>query len=602
MPGENEMSSNEKEFSKDFNMMEKSELEKYLNDENFKLDFVNKQKEKLKNIDLIEKNYGELYGWKSLLSKNRPLSCYTHSKKINQNYKDSNGNIYEERKNIEYDMNNNNLQENREKENAEFFDSAEVNSSSINKKKYKHPFRDETIRENEKNNFSSVEKSDKKKEKSDFVFPIALIDENEDKLYEFITIPKNISERRKKMEYFLHIQSKSQKNFAKKKISKSKKKGNTLRNSVSLNTTQINNPLYKDETVQASGFINICNNNKNKNLSKTFSKAFNNNSRVSQSLVSRIKKKSNAVKNIAPRPMSVYAKRSDSAVYYMSKEFSDYFKQDLKEFSEKFSLLHPKIKCDNSKIKKLLEEIKLIQDQDEKLLKNFKIDDDEFDIKDLNLAGNSKNIYPLLKSFLKNYYPEDEVNKFFKDKNYPISNRPLGNRIGKINNKTNIRSKNLDDLKSSTNSLRNSANENKLNINTYDKDDPDLKIFSENLENCQSRNSIIKPPANQASFTKDNNKISIDEIPKSIGIGSEEFIKDRDFGTQVINTEKVIDQFENNISVENISEKKKSIGEEAAFDIIIPKSEIFREKKLTSRPKTAINKKYSINASTFKII
>ena len=52
--------------------------------------------------------------------------------------------------------------------------------------------------------------------------------------------------------------------------------------------------------------------------------------------------------------MSVYAKRSDSAVYYMSKEFSDYFKQDLKEFCDKFSLLHPKIKCNNKKIKKLL--------------------------------------------------------------------------------------------------------------------------------------------------------------------------------------------------------------------------------------------------------
>ncbi len=593
------------------NLADRSDLEKYLVDENFKTDFLNKQKEKLKNINLIEKDYEELYGWKSLLSKNRPLSCYTHSKKqkvsnANEhkiNKTDKNKTLKtEENKDLENNLSNfNSNQEVYEKEIEEFLNkdlSAETFNLNIKKKKYKHPFRDDVnniiCNENEKNILSSWEKADLRKEKNnqEFIFPIALIDEAEDKLYEFITIPKNISERRRKMEFFLHIQKNSRVKSGKIKNKNGEKKSakidNNNKKSISANNSEIINSNYRDEFVQASN--NFSNNNtKNKKFNKTFTKSIKNNnpklnnSIISQSLVTRNRKKLN-LGNSAIRPMSVFAKRSDSAVYYMSKEFSDYFKQDLKEFSEKFSLLHPKIRCDNTKIKKLLEEIKILQDQDEKLMKNFKIDNDEFDIKDLNLAGNSKNIIiPLLKSFLKNYHKEDEMNKFFKDRIYPISNRPLGNRVTRIDNKLNIRNKNLEDLRTSINSLRNSINENQLKIDTYDKNDPDLKIFSENLEEYNKGNSIIENSTiEKASVNKDNENTNLNEN-KNIEIGTSNSPK-----------------FLYNNSIEKL-EMNKSI-EDANFEMIIPKSEVFKEKKISSRPKTAMNKKDFVSNSKLYLI
>ena len=577
----------DKEISREFNLMEKSELEKQLNDENFKTEFVNKQKEKLKNIDLIEKNYEEHYGWKSLFSKNRPLSCYTHSKKtvVNKNKIKENRENKEKQNKTEYYLEHNSL-EALEKQNDEDLVKELINknsnfNSTTKKKKYKHPFRDDQVTENEKNINSSREKSEKKKKyKSDFVFPIALIDETEDKLYEFITIPKNISERRKKMEYFLHIQSQSQRKTRK---SNKKNAGNFGKDafhriSASINTSNLNNANLKDEMIQASSSVL----HKNKNFNKTFTKSMFNNSRISQSVTRNRKEKlNNPVINIAPRPMSVYAKRSDSAVYYMNKEFSDYFKQDLKEFSEKFSLLHPKIKCDNTKIKKMLEEIKHIQDADEKLLKNFKIDDNAFDLKDLYLAGNSKNIYPLLKSFLKNYYSEEVVNKFFKDKIYPISNRPLGNKVSGINYKINVRSLNLEDLRNSDNRMPND-NENKLNIKTYDENDPDLQIFFENTEINPNKEIEIIPEEKDHSLIED---------PK-------EESKISDLGTKnIAMIYQLSPQSANSENSDEIAESKKTFEEVAAFDAIISKNDVFREKKITSRPKTAMHKKDFVRKS-----
>lgn len=585
----NEYYHQDRELSRDFNLMEKSDLEQNFNDENVKTDFVNKQKEKLKNIDLLEKNYEDLYGWKSLLSKTRPLSCYTQSKKKTKENNKNKKEKKEEKNKTEYDMEQN-LQESFEKQNDEVLFVREYNDrvSNLNstiRKKYKHPFRDD-VTENEKNTNSSWERCEKKKkEKSDFIFPVALIDETEDKLYEFITIPKNISERRKKMEYFLHIQSQTQKKTGKSnnKINGNRRKETVQRLSVSVNTSNLNHGNFKDEMIQASTSVY----NKNKNFNKTFNKSMNNNSRISQSVTKKKKKFNNQNNNMAPRPMSVYAKRSDSAVYYMSKEFSDYFKQDLKEFSEKFSLLHPKIKCDNSKIKKLLEEIKHIQDEDEKLLKNFKIDDKAFDLKDLNLAGNSKNIYPLLKSFLKNYYPEDEVNKFFKDKTYPISNRPIGNKIQGTNLKINVHSKNWEGMRNDK--------QNKLNIKTYDENDPDLQIFFNNLEDNKNEKNIL---------LEEKEKILIEDQNSNLNKELKDESKLSDYGTKDIAVgNQLSPQSANSGNSNDFIENKKTIGDENGFELIIPKSYIFKEKKITSRPKTAMNKKDFVSKSkTIKMI
>lgn len=619
---DNDLNNQERNISKDINFNnfnnDQTELERNIADENFKTEYLNKQKSKLENIDLIEKNYEDLYSWKSLFSKTRPLSSYTHvgkftSKNKRLKYKHAKSN--QDNDFTDTNMNNEiNLKTTSEpgaknfeekkydniNEDENLIESEEEFLKSKPKKKYKHPFRmhqsflNET---NEANSFTDKQKKKQEKDKLDFVFPIALIDETEDKLFEFITIPKNVSERRKKMENFLLIQSKSKINSTKlNKRPKSNIKPNQSRRHSFLNTSNILNSNFQDEIVQAS----MTGGNK-----KNFNKTFHNTSKISQSLFGKHNKGVKSEDNKAIRPLSVYSKRSDTAVYYMCKEFSDYFKQDLKEFSEKFALLHPKIKCDHSKIKKLLEEIKLVQDQDEKLMKNFKIDDEEFTLTDLNLAGNSKNILPLLKTFLKNYYSEEAFYKYFKDRTYPISNRPLGNKIFGINNKSNIRSKNLEDLKASLN--QNSTND-QLHLDYYEANDPDLKIFADDLENYDEDNhnkSIIIEAISQMKEVEPTKEVEAqpDNAPKDLP--DINIISNKD---QILsNIPSSPGHIENtsilkssvNLSAER---NKKTIEDGVSTELIATKSETFKENNINKRPKTAMlsKNKFDSSKSLFK--
>ena len=43
---------------------------------------IKKQKKQMNNINLLEKNYEDLYDWKTLFNKSRPISSYI---KINDN-------------------------------------------------------------------------------------------------------------------------------------------------------------------------------------------------------------------------------------------------------------------------------------------------------------------------------------------------------------------------------------------------------------------------------------------------------------------------------------------------------------------------------------
>lgn len=607
----------------------KSELEKLMNinEENPFLEFQLQQTSKLKNIDLIESNYEDLYGWKSLFCKSRPISCYTHvNKNSNLNYKINkissskvNNNMNsEEQKNMSVTMTQNsqlNLASNSNENST--FNERENNFSEIDennikekfeiiskKKKIRHPFRD-NIPElnnnyNNNNDFQKLmnstngynnnemkekEKSGEKK-KSDFVFPVALIDEQEEKLFEYITIPKNVSDRRKKMDNFVLLAAKALKKNKKKKggsVIKIKNRSNSMTNSM------IDFASKKNVSMQATSSP-LRNKNNTLLRSRKSMKSNNNISAISQSLNFNKNEMNSAI-----RPMSVYAKRSDNAVYYMSKEFSDYFKQDLKEFCDKFNLLHPKIKCDNKKIKKLLEEIKKVQDEDEKIIKNFKIDDDDFNLKDLELAGNSKNILPLLKNFLKKYYSEDEVRKIFNDKIYPISSRPLTTRPKLNDNKFNLRGKIMSDLKEN---IEKNEDKLKLEIDTYDKNDPDLKIFENDLEehedfeipNLYDKESVqpLHNVIEERSIEKENiSNSNVDDI-LDITKDKESFMKSNNFSDEKNRDReniKEIPEFNtiNKNDLENVNVNFKENNNNDEFN---------KEKKINKRPKTAfINKK-----------
>ena len=62
-----------KEIKNTYNTILESNLKKF--------DDINEKKEKLKNINLIEKNIDDLYDWSNLLNNSRPLSCYISNRK-----------------------------------------------------------------------------------------------------------------------------------------------------------------------------------------------------------------------------------------------------------------------------------------------------------------------------------------------------------------------------------------------------------------------------------------------------------------------------------------------------------------------------------------
>lgn len=564
----------EKENSREIFLNEDSQLEKNTIGENFNFEFINKQKEKLKNIDLIEKNYEELYGWKSLFCKSRPISCYSQVKNLKTIQK------FEENKNIKCD--DKNIKNNQGKEVTEIDTlDDDSNKNSLNKK-YKNPFRENN---NLTDNINNELKVKRDRNKSDFVFPIALIDEHEDKINEFITIPRNVSQRRKKMENF-QIKSKVKKNISKSKIINTLNQNKSLRHSFSINNSDLITKKH-DENIQVSltsGFYSMNKTNKNTQ------------NRLSHS-VSILNRKKND-KNLAIRPMSVYSKRSDSAVFYLSKDFSDYFKQSLKEFSDKFSLLHPKIKCDNSKIKKLLDEIKTIQDEDEKLIKSFKNIDDFFNIKDLNLAGNSKNIFPLLKTYIKKSYNDQDVSRFFSDKTYPVSNKSSSNKNSGFDYNKQLNKTKSKDPKSNNDS---DFKDYKLQLDTYQLDDPDLKIFSDHLEELsQEYNNDITV---QASI-KDQDKQNFEDFASNISQridsvrdnASQKDFDKIDFVKEPLIASNLKDSSTGNSYTSIDLKENKNLFE----DPIVKKTTV--KNKNFGRPKTAANKKDYINNSISKYL
>ncbi len=372
------------EYIRDTNSLteQREELNKMLTDENHHIEFLNKQKEKIDKISLIESNTNDLYNWDSLFSKSRPITAYTCT---NMKY-----NYFQEESKIE----------------------------KI---------------ENPGNKLSNNKKTPEK-----FCFPVALIDEKEDLINDFIKIHKNISVKRKKMEESL-------------KLTKSHKKN--TKSTPSLNITK----------------------NLNSSLNITNAKLL------------------SPKKLSAARPQSVYAQRSDNDVFYLDKAFSEYYTQDESQFAEKFSLLHPKIRCQKKKLKETIEETKkstIMYEQVRKYNKeseysqnsqNLKVDN-----KELNLAGNSRNPIPLLKSIYKQIYPEYTEEPLKPNKNYWVSNKPLGDLESNIDYKHNVRNYKMKEFIREYHDRIKSARNPISDLQIYDSEDPDIKIF----ENQQGENEL----------------------------------------------------------------------------------------------------------------
>jgi hypothetical protein len=284
---------------------------------------------------------------------------------------------------------------------------------------------------------------------------------------------------------------------------------------------------------------------------------------------------------------SVYQERNLSEIYFLNKEYSEYFKMDLKEFAERFSLLHPKLRIDKRNITKMLHIIKQMNYINDNLLRSTKEDSDvKINKRLLFLASNSKNIYPLLKSIYLQMYPDAIIENSLTPKMYLNSNKPLGNDKQDVDYTINMRNSNMSQF-STTRKGRS------ISTGIYDENDPDIICFSEIGENVIVSDEDVKNYFEtnisnfrlnyKITFNRDENNDIYDEykISEAYRSSEEDYVDNLNKETQTI---KVEDTYEdrthrNVLSTSNIH---TSTG-------IKPIRELTSANK-SARPQTAINR------------
>lgn len=405
---------------------QRSELEKIMNEENERIEFLESQKQKLKQIDLIEKDTEGLYDWKTLFTKSRPITAYTRT-----DLKFSYYNNQEEEKNSQSRlgtiMNNENKSSNA------------ITNNDI--------FGEDLHRDSTNNQGSKV----KLKEKP-FKFPVALIDEKEEAINDYITIHKNISAKRKKMEDAMKLIPNS-------KFFQEKSASDTVKDP-------------QRSTLSQSKESNIII-NKSQRMNHT----------------------ARGLRSNAARPQSLFAKRGDDDIFYLDKKFSDYIVQEESEFAKKFPLLHPKVRCNSKSLRRTLKVVKnsnQLQIEVKKKTKDLE-EDLRIENKELNLAGNSKNPIPLLRSIFRQINPDLSEEPIQSNKLYLNSNKPLGNSTDKIDFKKNLRNENMLSHYSSRgrfNSNSDSPGNKELILEMYNSNDPEVQIFKEAEAKFNSSHAI----------------------------------------------------------------------------------------------------------------
>jgi len=516
---------------------DKDAFDKILTNEIKRLKNINDKKTKLKDINLIEKQYDDLYDWTNLFNNSRPLSSYTTLKKPKLSIKEDN----------------------------------------------------------------KVE---------EFKSPVVLVDLLEDQMN--LYFGKN---------QFLKTESEDSKFKMKKKLlmknmkkSPKKSKSKNIINKNSKNTQKSNSSKPKLKTHSNTFSIK---------LSK----------KTSDNLKSQTNPSSKTLFHKHIRPMSVYSPRAGSFSFYFSSAFSDYYKEDLKSFSEKMKILKAKIKSNPNKLNHEIKTQRIISSKKERELnKILSLDQLNLGKQDLITAADRRNPVPLLKSIFMQKYPGKEVIKEHI-KLYFNTMKPMGNGNGPIDYTQNDRwrlseqiaemreGKKQPKLKLDTNAINNDYNylktSNYFSSNTktrnkphnlilsyYNKDDPYIQMF-EKIINTKGNNNIkviketdINELSQKRTFNpilesfKDNfsdklnqNKINEEEVetkekPKE---KIEETITEKD-------TEKNIAKTVNSDNNNNIDSDNKTIRPKTGF-----KSVATGVNNWFKRPLTSMFKRYDIS-------
>ena len=447
---ENEIKNNQisekKQFLEAFEDEEdKDTFDKILTNEIKRLQNINDKKNELKKINLIERDYDDLYEWTNLFNNSRPLSSYI----------------------------------------------------SIKKPKI-------DMKENNKN--------------QEFKSPVVLVDLHEDQMNLYFgknQLFKTDSEDKKNKIKNKILYNKNNNNIKNKKKSKDSKKSHININSINKTTSKSNN--------------------KNYNTTNNF------NSKLSKKINSNIKEDKNIkTQNINPnsktlihhhiRPMSVYSPRGTSCSFYFSSAFSDYYKEDLKTFSEKMKILKAKIKSNPYKLSHEIKNQRIISSRKERELNRIlSIEQLKLGKQDLITAADRRNPVPLLKSIFKQKYPNKEVIKenikmyfntmkplggesrevdYTKNDRWRLSEQIEEMREGKKKYKLKLGNNNSNEYSKSSEyfNIKNTGNRNKHNLilSYYSKEDPYIQM----LEKMISSRANINVKNNTEENIKEKNELT----------------------------------------------------------------------------------------------
>ena len=251
----------------------------------------------------------------------------------------------------------------------------------------------------------------------------------------------------------------------------------------------------------------------------------------SQSSKKSIKIKTDKILNTSNniRPKSLYENREADSAFYFSSTFNDYYKEDLKTFSEKMPILKPKLYFKKNKIKREIKGHLIKMNEKEKFLANLiNLQNILLKKQDLIIAARRNNPAPLLKSIFKQNFPgyevQDEPKMYFK------TMKPYGNNPGEIDYSKNERWRFCEEMAKlrnakSKNNVSNNENSrffndykhknNKIILSYYDDKDPYINIFNKKAGNIHKKNKSInvniKEEINYLKKSYTNRTIKIEE-------------------------------------------------------------------------------------------
>ena len=362
-----------------------------------------------------------------------------------------------------------------------------------------------------------IEKIEENKGMEEFKSPVILVDLYEEQMNMFFG--KN---------NFIHT------NTNNKKVKSAKVKNNTNKKEL----------IIKSIKNQKNLSINT-NLNSNNNTLKS-KKSISARNRIMTSFISKKSQKSKSHhKHI--RPMSVYSPRVNTCSFYFSNVFSDYYKEDLKSFSEKMKILKAKVKSNPGHLKHEINTQRKISFKKEMKLEEI-INSNKiiYDKDNLIIAADRKNPIPLLKSIFKMNYPDKEVMKE-NIKMYYNTMKPMGNCDEEIDYTKNERWKFREKFsemrqavkkESSSSDIRKNKNLNFI-LNYYDENDPYIMMFENMIKNRKNNIKDLKHLKKEENYLEEKNHYNpiLSNVEENLP-----FLKETEFNIKTLNKKNILEE------------------------------------------------------------